>query len=945
VTRVWRRAAAVLAAAAFALTVSAGAAVAAVPAIQASAGQVATVGAGTPQQDYEDLLPVNRWHDATTRLHSRLGQNAWDDIDAKIQRNGTYPVLMSLGNSMWAGATSMTSAAVKMDVLAAAGETADKAAATVGNSLLSSGIVALIAIIAIVSALWKAARGQGASPWMSMAKTVAIVGVFVAMMNGASASTTVAGAFVPGTFSPGWFVVTTNDVIASLASAPAVALSVTDGSAGFTYAPDSTGDLSCREYVTYLKQEYAPGDAASKMTKSIPLVMSGMWEATGMEVWGAAQFGANNPYGDYMYCRLLELQAGETASQQRYLASKASNNPAAAYTGDKASAVGSMAWQPSSGDEIDRMMVAWAECRPNPAGDWTLAAGWEKASSSNGIATSSSCKDWWTQNAAYLPGPGTAFDDKGSAFQWASSQDVLSGTVNAPEAGNFVLTLQGRDSASAAPLAMLYSYVASSLIMMVIFGMIAVAIVVAKITAIVMMVATVFVLLMSLWPGKDTSTVTKFFAKYVGMSLFVFGIQLIFALITLFTSVLIKAGNDMFGAGSMMAMIWTGVAPVIAVLAIHQIFKLLKIPSPVSLSGAKQWGAAASGGALGGAAGGALGQGVSRQMNRMRYRNERSMMRAGEQGAGRALGLVSGGRFGAKKGAGRAGAMGFRADSTGPIAGTPAPAGGLGGKPSEKLWGDKSAADVAGGTAATSMASREDRKKQLEKDNKAAKEAKAAAGEAARLRGAKNTLVGRQVEGAKARITGARTAFNERPVGLRGQAAAGGRLLGRTAIGTAKVAGAAALVVGTGGAALPAVAAVWGRNRIVNAKRANDAAREGAISTFPARQAADRLEAAKEAERIGPRASSKPLTIADRHALNAEHGRPTAPTRTRTQGPARRGNGEAATATSWSSTAAQPTSTESWKVDVPQAARANPTATQGFTTGPAKRQGQRRFGR
>jgi hypothetical protein len=169
--------------------------------------------------------------------------------------------------------------------------------------------------------------------------------------------------------------------------------------------------------------------------------------------------------------------------------------------------------------------------------------------------------------------------------------------------------------------------------------------------------------------------------------------------------------------------------------------------------------------------------------------------------------------------------------------------------------------------------------------------------------------------------------------------------LGRTAVGTAKVAGAAALVVGTGGAALPAVAAVWGRNRIVNAKRANDTAREGAISTFPARQAADRLAAAREAGRIGPRASSKPLTIADRHALDAEHGRPTAPARTRTQGPARRGNGEAATATSWSSTAAQPTSTESWKVDVPQAARANLTATQGFTTGPAKRQGQRRFGR
>jgi hypothetical protein len=317
-------------------------------------------------------------------------------------------------------------------------------------------------------------------------------------------------------------------------------------------------------------------------------------------------------------------------------------------------------------------------------------------------------------------------------------------------------------------------------------------------------------------------------------------------------------------------------------------------------------------------------------MNRMRYRNERSMMRAGEQGAGRALGLVSGGRFGAKKGAGRAGAMGAAA-----VAAPAAPV--TGGKTRGKQWGTntEAPADVAGD--GTPMASRADRKAEA-----AAK--KTAANAAANERGAKNTIVGRQVEGAKARITDARTAFNERPVGLRGQAAAGGRLLGRTAIGTAKVAGAAALVAGTGGAALPAVAAVWGRNRIVNAKRANDTAREGAIATFPARQAADRLAAAKEAERIGPRASSKPLTIADRHALDAEHGRAGSPTRTRTQtaGPARRGNGESAPATSWSTVVAQPATRN---VNVPQPTRSDPTPTQGFTAGPAKRQGQRRFGR
>lgn len=776
-----------------------------------------------PDPAQSELLPVNRWADSTGAMHGRLETF---DFPEKVQRYGTYPVLMSVGNAMWSGATSMTSAAIRMDILDSAGQAADNAAAKLGRSLMTSGILALVAVIALIVPMWRAARGQGGSPWGQFGKVGAIVGLFAVMVVGAGNSTTSAsGEFQPGAFSPGWWVVTTNNVIAQVASAPAAALTVGDAGAGFTYDESAKGELSCYQYVGYLKDRYQTSNPANRMESSVPLVMSGMWEATGLQVWATSQFGADNPYGDYSYCRLLEQFAGTPAAEQRSITLAASDDPVADAN---VSSLKSLAWETAENVQQDRTMVAWAVCRPNGSGAWNAAPGWGNISGTyrdGDGQVEGDCAEWWGSAASFQEDAGATFDDEDSAFEFKNAE-VIYNDVSDTRARNYLLTLQGQTGGGVtSSLAMVYAYMFSSLVILVVFGVIALAIILAKVAALVMMIAVFFALLMALWPNSNKGSIGKYLGQYVGMALFVFGIQLVFAFMTLLTSMMVQAGADMFGGGAFITMIWTGFAPVVSVIVIHMVFvKFLKLPSPFSVTGAQHWGQAAAGGAIGGA----VGAGV---MNRLQRRGA-TMAMSGGRAAGRAMvSKATGGRFGKGRGAARAGML-TGAPATGAAAGGAAGARTETAKLVRARAGQRNGAavqpealDGAGVAAETQKLDRAARRR--------------LATDAADERGAKNTVVGRYTEGLKARWSEI------------GQQFAGKSALGKTWQGTkgtvktvAKVAGAGALVVGTGGMAVPVMAAVWGTKHALRVR----AARGGAIDRFEAKKAADELAAA-EAER------------------------------------------------------------------------------------------------
>ena len=95
-------------------------------------------------------------------------------------------------------------------------------------------------------------------------------------------------------------------MIASLASAPAKAIA---DQGSVTEQTQDTGDpLSCSAFTANMRANYQDLylSGPASLGASVPLVMSQMWENTGLMVWVNSQFGAGNPYGPRVYCHVLE---------------------------------------------------------------------------------------------------------------------------------------------------------------------------------------------------------------------------------------------------------------------------------------------------------------------------------------------------------------------------------------------------------------------------------------------------------------------------------------------------------------------------------------------------------------------------------------------------------------------------------------------------------------
>lgn len=766
------------------------------------------------QASDSNLLPVNRWSEATGAMHSRLGTNAWDDIAAKIQRNGTYPTVISAGNSLWSGATDLTAAAISMDVLDSAGASIDKAAAAIGSSLISSGILAVLALLAIGVPLVRAWRSGGdAGTCKAVGSTVLIVALFAVMMNGASHSTTAHTAsgdqFKPGWMSPGWFVVGTNNVISVVAAAPAAALvSNSSVGAGYPYDQSATGDLSCAQYVDTLKAQYLGHNPATQLKNSIPLVMSSMWESTGLLAWSRSQFGGGNPYGDFAYCRLLEQQAGVTPQEQRSI-TVAGLSPAAAGAASTSN-VWSLAWQTAQDVQTDRTMVAWGQCR-YVKGAWTLAPGWSKAQGADQSAQT--CSDWWslTSNANKAQGP--SFGDGQSVFNWDGTDHIVADSGD-PQVKNYLLTLQGKTGGATASLAVVYMYVVAAFIMFVVMGLLSLGIVVAKFAATVMMLLAFVAFAAALVPGQSRMSPGKYALQYVGMASLTFGMQLIFALLTLLTGVFVTAGTTVLDGASVGGMLWTALAPLVAALVLHLVFvKVLRVPSPFTMTGAMKWGKAASSGAM-------VGAGLERIAGRAANGGSRVLQRRARDAGSAALSKATGGRYGGRPPASA------RPGALNPAAAGPAGAGpGRGGSPADDADRPGSLRQVRGrrlwvqpvdGSPIQDL-----RGRALRLAARAARrEADATAGD----RRVHTGVRGHWEERVLSRWSEVGKEFSEHKVR-------------RTLVGAGRTAGAAALVLGTGGLAAPVMASVWGVNAV---QRARDA-RIRSVKVWQGEQTAKRL--------------------------------------------------------------------------------------------------------
>ncbi|WP_156250806.1 hypothetical protein [Pseudactinotalea terrae] len=557
-----------------------------------------------------NYLPAQRWAQAASGLHLRTGDGFLEDLSTRLQREATFPMWMSMGNWMWSLSTNLTSWAVSLDLMKSVGLQVDQIAAKLGTAIADSAILGALIGIGIIVVLWRAARGR-TNPWRYIARASIVLALLTVMFAGATASTVSGGEYRPGLMSPGWLATKTNSIVSSLASAPALALS----NEMTTYTPDTdtgqTGILSCDAYTAELAAQYAQSAGgtnalANKLEASVPMLLSRMWEQTGLEVWKTAQFGSSNSYGDYMYCRLLEERAGQAEVVQMMLTSQAATRAGTPISGAANPNLNAAPW--GTGGDVesrDRSLIAWGACRLGSNGSWTVAGDWSDITRSGGrgAVSADDCAKWWAEDYYTDAGPNgwIAGDTNNLEFSGKAS-DTRNDTRSAPEARDFLLSLHGGGSNAGGNTVMVIAYFASSLAVLLVFLVLAGAVLIAKVAAVVMALAIFLLLLKDLLPGQEgNSSAAKVAKAFIGIAFATFALSLLLALVAVVTGFLVQAATDWFGGSSIMAIVWTGAAPLVALLSIHLLFtKILKMPSPLTVRGAKAWGDRINSGAIGG---------------------------------------------------------------------------------------------------------------------------------------------------------------------------------------------------------------------------------------------------------------------------------------------------------------------------------------------------------
>lgn len=629
------------------------------------AGASGSCGTSSSTASQSAMLPVARWADATARMHSRIDAGPIGINAELIQRNALQNGGMATGNFMWTTGAGLSSFAINFCLLDSAGGAADQIGATIANTIKDprNGLLAGLVVIGVFGLLFAGYR-RGNMMWKPIMMKAVIVGLFFVMALGATGSTgggTVGadgrvdnGPYRPGVGSPGWVVTKVNNVVASLASAPATALAVDPG----TSAGPSGDPLACVNYTASLKKEYTNtyGGGAGAMAANVPLILSSIWETTGLKAWRTAQFGtaAEGTMSDHAWCHLLEqnakvpigTSAGSPGSVQMIMnrVFNGSGIPAPAARSDfyKSSAF-------ATPDNVtkDKSIVAWAACRiKNGATNLNDGNSWTTDAFNAGI------KDGTKPSGEDCRKVFMTAQDSADAFDWSSNGDEVNKRTDTedPEAGmelrTFIRTLHGNDIVGG--MTSILAYNISALGMLIVFGLIGLAIIVSKVALVVMIIIAFFLMLQALLPGADMSKLGGFLKTLVGVNLFVFAIQLVFSFVTVFTKMLQVVGEGMLGGDtSLIAMLWSGLAPLVAVAILHMMFtKVMKVPSPFSLSGGLAWGNAMSA-----AAGGAAFAGVSglldRSQSRFRNRASGAVKGSGKAALNTAMSRVTGGRVGA----------------------------------------------------------------------------------------------------------------------------------------------------------------------------------------------------------------------------------------------------------------------------------------------------------
>lgn len=586
------------------------------------------------------LLPMDRWSDATTSLHSRLGASWTDDFWQKMNRNVIQGGSMVAVDLSYAGTRLTSGIAARSNPVCAAAPEIDGASARVTDSLFGPGMVMIVAIL--VFGTFKLLRAASRNPEATgrilikgFAQMIGF-GTLALLTAQAGGQTTRApdGTVILGEFSPSWWAQVTSNSLAAVSDAPMCALqqlagtTVCGGVAASTAAPTSGTGLNCRAYQDALTAEFIAKAGDSPEARSA-LMLNSMWEGTQLQAFNFVQFGAASDVGSEIGCFILEV---------------GSNVPGRTIT-ERIGSFGDVKALPSgifnigTSKEIDRLGVQLAVCRWD--GD-----GW--VSSPTMVAVFN--PDGFTRPSTDSPdGSGTKFGEAApkvcdawarfkdfhpdTGYLWSEVMDsptlVKQLTDNSPMGQNFLLSWHG-DSTSASLL--MLAAAAGAIAIAVTVGLLSLAVILSKFTVAALITLIGLFAVMSMWPSERSERFVKFAKFIVGLLAFGLVTQLVMGLITGFSAIGTALMKGAFEAGSPELLLVTGLMPAAALMMVTVVFRAAGIHSPFRLTAAFGWATAfaGAGAGLGLAASGAMSRG--RQVARAGA--SRVMGRSGGAGAG-----------------------------------------------------------------------------------------------------------------------------------------------------------------------------------------------------------------------------------------------------------------------------------------------------------------------
>ncbi|MGP5015083.1 hypothetical protein ACTXJX_14870 [Glutamicibacter ardleyensis] len=256
------------------------------------------------------------------------------NMSDRASRNMLVGTMMSWGNTMFKSATEFVTFSTNFCFLDKAGGAIDNIAGTIGKKIFSSEVMAFLIVALIVYLGWTARR-SGALDVKALFTKIAVIALVLFMSFQATQSTgggagkggdlADTSTYVPATGSFGWAMVTANNTLSAIISAPAGLFENGINGDGNIYDNDSVGatnkwPLSCSMYVKGMRDEYVstyPQDVYG-LNSGMPLMLDSMWQEMGLRAYRTASFGYNLPnpqeatkaYDDQAWCRLLEWNAG-----------------------------------------------------------------------------------------------------------------------------------------------------------------------------------------------------------------------------------------------------------------------------------------------------------------------------------------------------------------------------------------------------------------------------------------------------------------------------------------------------------------------------------------------------------------------------------------------------------------------------------------------------------